>query len=89
MTKEEILNKALKPLFYLIIAGMVMAGCDSIDQNQQEFNIWIQKAKKPVFVHWQNKSRGIQTSDDCLLVDSSNNVLFLKECDMALPDTIR
>lgn len=80
----------MKSLSIILLAFIVLAsGCESINQNQQEFNNWIKAAKKPVIVKWQNKLRGIQTDDDCLLIDKNNNVLFLRECDMALPDTIK
>jgi hypothetical protein len=79
----------MKTLYTLILVGIVSVGCNNINQNQQEFNIWIKTAQKHVVVKWQNKTRGIQTDDDCLLIDAKNNVLFLRDCDMKLPEIIK
>lgn len=76
-------------ILILLFGSMGLAGCNNINQNQQEFNQWIKTAKKPVIAKWQNKMRGIQTDDDVLLIDANNQVLFLRECDLAIPDTIR
>lgn len=76
----------MKKILYIL--PLILLGCGDIDQNQQELNVWLKTAKRPIVTKWQTKSDN-HYDQDVILVDAEGSLLLLHECELTIPDTIK
>ncbi len=78
----------MKPLFYLIISGMVMSGCRyQSDIDSDNINKFVRTHKKPIVV--KQTKRNQYNFSNITLIDADGQVLTLGESIVILPDTIK